>query len=630
MTRSKATEIGLGNESFGDRGNVIIEKSLLMNAINKMAVCRYCKHSDSSLQLKSVVSSGLAETLVFCCSSCKEETLCDTSRKLESSGRNDRRGGKQSYDKNRRSVLASLPMGYAGLEKFCGVMNLSKPISRPGYNKSMKNIEHASSEVAEKIMNEAAERLIDITSREDGDKIEWDGEQNQKIAEVAVTVDGTWQKRGYSSKTGAVFVMSVRTGEVLDFEVLSLVCFECRAREKKDKDSEEYKAWYNAHQRSCPINHQGSSGDMESKGACKIFLRSVEKRNLKYTVMVGDGDTGCFNAVSVALQNKFREDYHVTKEECVGHVQKRMGTSLREYKKRMRGRKLADGKTVGGAGRLTDKTIDSIQNYYGTAIRRNKGNLEGMRNAILAIYNHMIIDEEAELKEQHALCPQDEDTWCRYWQSTVDNTCTYSETKRLPSVFRAELKPIFNRLSDDALLKRCLLGVTQNQNEALHGVLWGQCPKIKFCGKRKVVIAACQTVSRSNIGASSLADIMKVCSIHPGHHTMRALRKADKDRLKNAAVKISQNYKSRRRYLRAKRLKKKDKAKEVYVSGGYGLTGEPEYQESREGNEKPKSCQQQAKAKKRPKRKIQIVEQAEDIMDHIEPQIMFVMPLQEN
>ena len=32
----------------------------------------------------------------------------------------------------------------------------------------------------------------------------------------------------------------------------------------------------------------------------------------------------------------------VAKEECVGHVQKRMGTRLRDYKKRMRGQKLSD------------------------------------------------------------------------------------------------------------------------------------------------------------------------------------------------------------------------------------------------------------------------------------------------
>ena len=67
------------------------------------------------------------------------------------------------------------------------------------------------------------------------------------------------------------------------------------------------------------------------------------------------------------------------KEECVGHVQKRMGTGLREYKRKNRGRKLRDGKTVGGSNRLTDKVIDKMQNFYGQAIRNNCRDLDGMK-----------------------------------------------------------------------------------------------------------------------------------------------------------------------------------------------------------------------------------------------------------
>ena len=73
-----------------------------------------------------------------------------------------------------------------------------------------------------------------------------------------------------------------------------------------------------------------------------------------------------------AMEKKYGAAYEVTKEECVGHVQKRLGTALKKYKKDKKGQKLADGKTVGGKGRLTDKIIDSMQNYYGQAIQENK------------------------------------------------------------------------------------------------------------------------------------------------------------------------------------------------------------------------------------------------------------------
>jgi len=58
-----------------------------------------------------------------------------------------------------------------------------------------------------------------------------------------------------------------------------------------------------------------------------------------------------------------------------------------------KGRKLADGKPVGGKGRFTDKVIDKTHNHYGNAIRRNPGNIDQMKNDIWAIYHHMIAND---------------------------------------------------------------------------------------------------------------------------------------------------------------------------------------------------------------------------------------------
>ena len=38
--------------------------------------------------------------------------------------------------------------------------------------------------------------------------------------------------------------------------------------------------------------------------------------------------------------------------------------------------------SLGGKGHLTEAMIDSFQNYYGSAIRRNVGNLEEMRTGV--------------------------------------------------------------------------------------------------------------------------------------------------------------------------------------------------------------------------------------------------------
>ena len=110
----------------------------------------------------------------------------------------------------------------------------------------------------------------------------------------------------------------------------------------QDQNSPQCQLWKETHQAVCPINHRGSSGEMETKGAIRIFLRSISKRNLKYSTLVGDGDTGCFGSVYQALRMEYGDSYALEKEECVGHIQKRLGTNLRGLKTKYRGKKLAD------------------------------------------------------------------------------------------------------------------------------------------------------------------------------------------------------------------------------------------------------------------------------------------------
>ena len=63
--------------------------------------------------------------------------------------------------------------------------------------------------------------------------LEADGKipDNDGCYHIAVTLDGTWQKRyGFNSLHGVIFLMSVLTGEIIDYVVRSKVCFECRSR----------------------------------------------------------------------------------------------------------------------------------------------------------------------------------------------------------------------------------------------------------------------------------------------------------------------------------------------------------------------------------------------------------------
>ena len=88
-----------------------------------------------------------------------------------------------------------------------------------------------------------------------------------------------------------------------------------------------------------------------------------------------------------------------------------MGTALRKLKLQKGKAKLADGKSIGGVGRLTAARIDKLQTYYGLAIRRHKNNIEAMKNEIwTGLYHSPSTDENP----QHQNCPMGQGTWCKY------------------------------------------------------------------------------------------------------------------------------------------------------------------------------------------------------------------------
>ena len=218
---------------------------------------------------------------------------------------------------------------------------------------------------------------------------------------------------------------------------------------KERYQTRENELWKAEHSPKCKANYSGSAPAMEPEGAKRIFNRSVSSHNLMYDTLFGDGDSKSFSAI----ENTYKEEYDVVveKKECVGHVQKRLGTALRKLKKEKKG--------LGGKGKLTDSMIDKMQNYYGIAIRSNIGSLNTMKSNILATLFHCASNDERPYHS--AYCPKGEDSWCGYQRDKAKNTKTYKHGKGLPREIIEELKPVYARLSEDDLLRKCLDGKTQ-------------------------------------------------------------------------------------------------------------------------------------------------------------------------
>ena len=143
-----------------------------------------------------------------------------------------------------------------------------------------------------------------------------------------VSGDGSWQRHGFTSLNGFVSIISMNNGMVIDVEPMSKHCKKCVSIEKfKKSDPVKYESMKANH--DCPINYKGSAPNMEVEGMKRIFNRSITNRSLRYTELLGDGDSKTLPAI----ENTYAPKIKVIKKECAGHIQKRVGNRLRKLKK---------------------------------------------------------------------------------------------------------------------------------------------------------------------------------------------------------------------------------------------------------------------------------------------------------
>ena len=291
-----------------------------------------------------------------------------------------------------------------------------------------------------------------------------------EITDVVVTCNGTWSKRACFTATCGV----VAVAQMLDFEIKSKRCSACSQKlQTMEKTSDEFMDWWETHKSvcMCETNYEGSFPAMEAAATLDIWKRSEERLQLRFTKVISDGD---LQTIAMLQESElYNKNVEITKYECVGHVQVRIGKHLRDAKwkiaalnkvarqellekekekkkekkkgqerrswrenrkgkrKGKRNRKVMEeviGEGMKGEvvekekkvkvikGVFSDKTIDLLQTYYGNAIHGNAihshvGDLEGMKRACWAVFYHSISTDD---NPQHQCCPEGADSWCKY------------------------------------------------------------------------------------------------------------------------------------------------------------------------------------------------------------------------
>jgi len=156
-----------------------------------------------------------------------------------------------------------------------------------------------------------------------------------------------------------------------------------------------------------------------------------------------------------------------------------------------------------------------------------------MNDAIWAIFLHYKSTND---DPQHHKCPAGADSWCEYQKAlaTTGIEDFHHDYEPFPDEVITAIEPIYEDLSKDELLQRCVGGFTQNNNESLNQLIWRISPKILASSPTIIEIAANAAACTFNEGYIALLAFLEEMKISVGPNAHEYVKTFDESRILKA------------------------------------------------------------------------------------------------
>ena len=173
-----------------------------------------------------------------------------------------------------------------------------------------------------------------------------------------------------------------------------------------------------------------------------------------------------------------------------------------------------------------------------------------MKTAIYATRCHVASSKNNNF---HDHCPEGPNSWCMYQVDEANGTSLYVPGKGLPNGAIRHVKAVFDDLSNDSLLMKCLHGKIQNQNESFNGMIWNRVPKSRFIKYKQFATAIFDATAHFNIGNLAIPMIYDKIDIERGYYTTKSCIDDNCVRINNARRKSCDEYQGRRKFIRGEK-----------------------------------------------------------------------------
>ena len=176
--------------------NFIMNSDLFLSLTATVARCPVCIAAVNIKHLPDKM--GLAHFFELTCTdpNCEWKLKFCSSKECkkisESSGRN-------CFEVNKRAMIAFREngLGHTGMSTFCRCMNIPPPMNIRTFEDLNSDIHNAYVKTAQESMSNAGKAVHESAK-----------DREQEFANITVSGDGAWQKRGYSSLNGVMTLIS--------------------------------------------------------------------------------------------------------------------------------------------------------------------------------------------------------------------------------------------------------------------------------------------------------------------------------------------------------------------------------------------------------------------------------------
>ncbi|KAJ8685040.1 hypothetical protein QAD02_020833 [Eretmocerus hayati] len=338
------------------------------------------------------------------------------------------------------SVCAGI--GYTESSQYLAALGI-KNMSHVSYRKKRVESYNLFKQCSEESMKQAIEEEKEL-ARMNGDVI-------NGIPFITVIVDGSWGKRSYksgkyNSASGCGVIIGARTKKVLYVGVKNKYCYTCtRAANRKKTPSAGH-----VHFQNWGANESSSS--MEKAIILEGFAESLSKHGVMYKIIIADGDSSVFKAISDS--QPYRQcNVRVQKVECTNHLLRNLCNKIKDASKsRLNKTKLRRGSVTSFravVGNAALKVRRHVVNLVRIAMsyERSRDNEQLLQKQILDSVNHCFGDHR-NCDELNTPCEiQDNE---RNWVPDLKSTGIYDQIRTAVSNLSCHAKSLLCNVTNNA------------------------------------------------------------------------------------------------------------------------------------------------------------------------------------